>query len=263
MKSYQLNYKNAAIVYYSNRNTQKETLLFLHPAFSSSQVFNDQFQHFNDNYNLLAIDMPGHGATKTKGHKVTFRDIDDIIDLILKKEGIKKVHIIGVSLGSLVAQYFAEKYPVYISSVTIVGGYSIHKEYKKIIKAQRKEQMKWIPSMIFPNKERFAKKIVADTVCTETGKEKFLKTMSPLGMSTFMSMDGANSLFIDKAEMISYPLLALYGDHESEIALYAAELLKQLEPGAIVQYVEGAGHCIHLDQPNIFNETIQTFIMKH
>ena len=57
---------------------------------------------------------------------------------ILDTEQIEKIHVVGVSLGALIAQDFALKFPQRILSLTGLGGYNINKEQKEIAKAQRK-----------------------------------------------------------------------------------------------------------------------------
>lgn len=257
---YKINYQGADVVYYSNRNVGKETILFLHPAFSSAFVFQDQYNYFSGKYNWIGIDMPGHGKTKESKKGITFKEIEKIIDSILKKEKIDKVHIVGVSLGSLVAQSFADQYPEQVQSVVVVGGYSIHKGFQEIAKIQKKEQLKWIPSLLFSFNGKFKKKTVASSVYTEEGLRKFEESMNGFSFSSFMSMDGANDFFVEKNTEVNYPLLVLYGEHESEVALYAAKQFEKLEPSAIIKFISDAGHCINLDQAEKFNQEIEQFI---
>ncbi|MDQ0360967.1 alpha/beta fold hydrolase [Breznakia pachnodae] len=263
MKSYILNYKEVPITYYTNQNKDKETLLFLHAAFSSSKAFEEQFEYFKDNYNIILIDMPGHGETGPNKKRINFKSIEDIIHQILKQENVSSVHIIGVSLGSLVAQSFAYKYPDKVSSVVVIGGYSIHKDYQKVLKEQKKEQRRWMPAMLFSFNNKFKKNVVTQAAYTQEGIDKFLQSMSDFKFSTFMTMDGANSFFVDVQTPVRYPTLVMYGEHENEIALEAGKTFEAKEPNAEVVYVEGAGHCINLDQNDKFNIILGDWLKKH
>lgn len=263
MNSYILNYQEVPITYYTNRNKNKETLLFLHAAFSSSKAFEEQYQYFKNDYNIILIDMPGHGETGPNKKRVNFKSIEDIIAQILRKEDIQSVHIIGVSLGSLVAQSFAYKYPNMVSSVVVIGGYSIHKEYQEVLKEQKKEQRRWMPSMLFSFNNKFKKNVVTQAAYTQEGIDKFLQSMSDFKFSTFMTMDGANSFFVDVQTPMPYPALIMYGEHETEIALKAGKTFESKEPNAEVIYVKGAGHCINLDQNDKFNTILIDWLKKH
>lgn len=263
MKSYILNYKEVPITYYTNQNKDKETLLFLHAAFSSSKAFEDQYQHFKDSYNIILIDMPGHGETGPNKKRVNFKSIEDITYQILKQENVSSVHIIGVSLGSLVAQAFAYKYPDIISSVVVIGGYSIHKDYQKVLKEQKKEQRRWMPAMLFSFNNKFKKNTVTQAAYTKEGIDKFLHSMNDFKFSTFMTMDGANSFFVDMQAPVAYPILVVYGEHENQITLEAGKTFVSKEPNAEVVYVEGAGHCVNLDQNDKFNTILNSWLIKH
>lgn len=60
----QLIFRNAQIAYNIEENKDKETLLMLHPAFADHQMFEAQAEDLKEHYQLIAIDMPGHGASQ-------------------------------------------------------------------------------------------------------------------------------------------------------------------------------------------------------
>ena len=109
MKQYQL--EESPIVYYISGNDKAEWILFLHAAFVNHNMFQAQIDYFQDKYNILTPDLIGHG----KSVKVRKGDgIDQMslwISRILKTEKIEKVHIVGISLGAVIAQDFANRYP--------------------------------------------------------------------------------------------------------------------------------------------------------
>ena len=60
--------------------------------------------------------MPGHGASQVRGSKVTLRDMPDIINQLMAELQIPVVHLLGVSMGPIVAQTAAS------SSLYLLGG---------------------------------------------------------------------------------------------------------------------------------------------
>ena len=138
--------------YYVAGKKTAEAILFLHPAFADSHMFTPQLDHFSQNYFVIAMDMVGHGKSQLGRSKQTMAYMPGIIKAILLENGIEKVHIVGVSVGSLVAQSVAYQYPNLINSVTMVGGYSIHKDNSEIQKSQRKQIVKWMFLIIFSMK---------------------------------------------------------------------------------------------------------------
>ena len=117
---------NSPITYFVSRVGQAEWVLFIHAAFVNHNMFKAQFEYFEDKYNILAIDIIGHGqSTDTQKGDMIDKMAKWVFD-ILKTENIDKIHIVGVSLGAVLAQDFANRYPYAVSSLACFGGYDIN-----------------------------------------------------------------------------------------------------------------------------------------
>ena len=106
---------NSPITYYISRTGQAEWILFIHAAFVNHNMFKPQFEYFENKYNILAIDIIGHGQSTDTQKGDTINKMSMWIFDILKAENIDKVHIVGVSLGAVLAQDFANCYPYAVS----------------------------------------------------------------------------------------------------------------------------------------------------
>lgn len=80
---------------------------------------------FKTNINILAIDIIGHGRSINAGKGDSIDKMSEWILDILRVENIDKVHIVGVSLGAVLAQDFANRYSGSVSSLACFGGYDI------------------------------------------------------------------------------------------------------------------------------------------
>ena len=132
MKQYEL--EKSPIVYYMSGKEKDEWVLFIHAAFVNHRMFQSQIDYFRDKYNVLTLDIIGHGKS-TKTHKGDSIDkMSAWISEILKKEKIEKIHIVGISLGAVLAQDFANHYPEVVQSLACFGGYDINNFDAKIQK---------------------------------------------------------------------------------------------------------------------------------
>ncbi|PCJ47526.1 MAG: alpha/beta hydrolase [Gammaproteobacteria bacterium] len=99
----------------------RPTILMLH-GFSSDKVVWLRFaRHFTDKYNVIIPDMAGHGKTgfkKNWDYKAEAQ-VNRLVEL-LDKLNIKKVHVIGNSMGGFFSAHFAMSYPTKILSATLV-----------------------------------------------------------------------------------------------------------------------------------------------
>lgn len=111
-----------------NRNSNK-WLVFVHGIGGSTKTWKKQMNDFKD-YNLLLLDLPGHGGSQLQNFIVNIKNVNKAIKETLDSLNITNADFIALSLGSLVMANFAAIYPEYIHSLilggavlSIVGGY--------------------------------------------------------------------------------------------------------------------------------------------
>ena len=118
--------ENSPIAYYTAASANGEWLVFIHSAFVDSRMYEKQFQYFSGKYNLLAVDVLGHGNSIRAKKGDCIEKMSDWINLIFEKHGISSAHFAGVSLGSVFIQDFANKYENKVLSLACFGGYDIN-----------------------------------------------------------------------------------------------------------------------------------------
>lgn len=74
--------------------------------------------------------------------RVTVKKMSAWIHDIMNAEKIKKIHIVGISLGSVLAQDFANRYPEAVNSLACFGGYDINNFDKKMQKENGTSQIR-------------------------------------------------------------------------------------------------------------------------
>ncbi|TCP53407.1 pimeloyl-ACP methyl ester carboxylesterase [Tumebacillus sp. BK434] len=253
-------YRDAQIAYYFAENKEKETILLLHPAFADHEIFEAQTESFMEDYQVIAVDMPGHGDSQIKGRNVTLKDMPAILHQIMSDHEISALHIVGVSMGSLVAQAFADRYPERVKSVTMVGGYSIHKANEQILKAQKKEGLKWLGYMLFSMK-KFRDHVISVSCYTDRCRTVFRRGIGKFHRKSFSVMSGMNSFFRKQDTPVRYPLLIIVGQQDQQMIREAANTIHKLEKGSQLAVLPAAGHCANLDAPEEFNRLVKDFLL--
>jgi len=256
-----LDHNGTQIYYYTVGDNKREAVMLLHPAFADHHIFSGQVDYLSKEHFVVLVDMIGHGKSCPGGSRVKMGDMPEILSEIMAAEKIGKAHLAGVSLGSLIVQAFADKYPERVRTVTIVGGYSIHKDNKEILKAQAGEMGKWLAYFLFSMK-RFRKMVTKESVETERGRAVFLAGAQNFTRRSFSVMGGMNGIFAEKAEPMGYPMLIVCGAHDLKLIRTAGRRLHELEDNSTFVEVEDAGHCANIDNPNAFNKAYSAFISK-
>ena len=101
-------------------NNSKEWVLLIHGLGGSINTWKYQIEDLNE-YNVLAVDLEGHGGSAfEKRRRLLTRSASEINE-ILESEHIEKVHVIALSLGTLVAMEFAYLYKEKVKSILLAG----------------------------------------------------------------------------------------------------------------------------------------------
>ncbi|KGX86359.1 alpha/beta fold hydrolase [Pontibacillus litoralis] len=96
-------------------------IIFLHGLGGNYQIFNKQIEPFRAHYNLLFINLPGHGQSPyRKTNNLLSTTSKQVID-VLNAEKIPSAHFLGVSLGTVIMQQIAMEYPDRIKSMVLAG----------------------------------------------------------------------------------------------------------------------------------------------
>lgn len=247
------------IAYYISGKEKAEWILFIHAAFVNHHMFQRQIDYFQNQYNILTLDIIGHGKSTGTQKGDSIDKMSAWIREILKKEEIEKIHIVGISLGAVLAQDFANQYPEAVQSLACFGGYDINNFDVKMQKENSASQMLMMLKAIFSVKwfAESNKKISAYTV---QAQKDFYEMNIEFPKKSFMYLASLGSMVnVRQAKPRKYPLLIGCGEHDIPMELSAVKMWKESEPECSVVIFEDAGHCVNMDVPDIFNAAMEKF----
>ncbi|MCI9589799.1 MAG: alpha/beta hydrolase [Lachnospiraceae bacterium] len=250
---------NSPITYFVSRTGQAQWILFIHAAFVNHNMFKTQFEYFENRYNILAIDIIGHGQSTDTQKGDTIDKMPKWIFNILKTENIDKVHIVGVSLGAVLAQAFANCYPYAVSSLACFGGYDINNfDAKMKNKNSAKQKLMMLKALL--SVKWFAKANKKISAYTSQAQNEFFAMNILFPKKSFMFLATLNRMVNKyKTGERNYPLLIGCGKFDIPMELEAIKAWKSSEPDCTVVLFENAGHCVNMDAPQEFNKTMEEF----
>ncbi|MCM1175472.1 MAG: alpha/beta hydrolase [Blautia sp.] len=251
--------EKSPITYYISGNDHNEWCLFLHAAFVDHKMYGTQIEYFQNKYNILTMDIIGHGqSTDTKKGDSIDKMSVWIYD-IMKTENIEKAHIVGVSLGAVLAQDFANRYPDAVNSLACFGGYDINNFDVKMQKENSISQMLMMLKALVSVKW-FAKANKKISAYTLQAQNEFYDMNIQFPGKSFMYLASLNSMVnVYQTKQRMYPLLIGCGKFDVPMELSAVEMWKNREPQAETVIFEDAGHCVNMDVPQKFNEVMEKF----
>ena len=222
----------------------KETLLFVHSAMTNHHLFDEQFEFFEDKANIVAIDLFDHGQS-TKGKLL---EIKETINEVLALEQIEQVHAVGIELGAMVVQDFANDYPHKIKSLTCVSSYDIfnlNRNLQQFLDEHNVRNMLKRDSQI--NKMSN----------TKEGKEKLKQLFEQFEVKSALVKNDILRLRGQRPKKTrNYPLTIVAGELDHEDLKFASEFWHKSEPDSKYIEIEGASQMVNLDQAEAFNKVL-------
>lgn len=244
------------IVYYVSRGGA-DWVLFLHAAYVNHQMFREQFEYFKGRCSILAVDILGHGQSTDAANGDTISKMSQWIKEIMQKEGIDKIHIVGVSLGAVLAQDFANNYPDSVKSLACFGGYDINNFDVKMQKGNGAAQIAMMLKAVFSIKW-FAKAVKKVSAYTSQAQDEFYGMNILFPKRSFMYLASLNSMVnVHKPQRRNYPLLIGCGEYDIPMELAAVKAWAESEPNCKTVIFENAGHCANMDAPREFNAELE------
>ena len=127
--------------YYSFINNNTNPLVFIHGVGLDHKMWEPQINSLNNN-SIITYDLLGHGKTPFNKEEVTLDDFSNQLDDLIKFLKVDKIHLIGFSLGSLIALDFASKFQDKLKTLTLLGTTYKRTSEQRALVIERFEQAK-------------------------------------------------------------------------------------------------------------------------
>jgi len=164
---------------------EKNPIVFIHGVGLTKEIWEPQVNFFK-NYNTLTYDLLGHGNSPLKKPKVTIEDFSKQLFNLINDLNFEKIHLVGFSLGALIARDFASKNSDRLSSLIIHGSiYKRTEEQKRVVQnrfevakmnksASKKTALRrWLSEGFIKKNPNIYKKIYS--ILERNNREDFLK----------------------------------------------------------------------------------------
>ena len=127
--------------YIFNKKEQSIPIVFIHGVGLTYEIWQPQLDFFK-NYSNVSYDILGHGKSSLTKKNISFDDFSDQLIELINELKIDKIHLVGFSIGSLIARNFATKFNDRLQSLILLGSIYKRSEQQQEIVNQRFEQAK-------------------------------------------------------------------------------------------------------------------------
>jgi 3-oxoadipate enol-lactonase len=229
-----------------------------------------QIPFFKRRMMVIALDNRGIGESSRPDYSYTMdMFIDESIALLDHLQIEDPLHVIGISMGGMIAQQFALKYPQKVKSLILLAT-AAHMDPKPLI--DKYKHFKELP-LDEAFKERlelmfspdFIKKVQQDESLSKTLKNK-LMLENPPTMQDYKNRGAAIAEHDtrDQLHNITQPTLILTGSNDKIIPTEESHFLHEKIPNSKIEIIEGYGHgSLLIEDFERINNIIWDFIQKH
>lgn len=250
---------------YENKNTDK-WVSFVHGAGGSSSIWFRQIRAFKKEFNVLVLDLRGHGNSKptlkdTFKSEYTFDAITEDIVEVLDHLQIKKSHFIGISLGTILIRNLAEKRPDLVESMVMGGA---------ILKLNTRSQIlmrlgvifksvvpymylyKLFAFIIMPKKNHKESRTIFANEAKKLYQKEFIRWFK-------LTAEINPLLRFFRAKDIQIPTLYIMGE-EDHLFLPSIKKVTKSHVMAQLHIIEKCGHVVNVEKPEDFNTNTIDFL---
>lgn len=248
-------------------NTSTKWVTFVHGAGGSSTIWYKQLREFKKHFNVLLLDLRGHGSSKVHlkdafKDKYTFDNITEDLLEVINFEKIEKSHFIGISLGTILIRNLAEKHPHRVESM-IMGGAIMKLDLRSQILMRLGVVLKsvvpylWLYKffafVIMPNKNHKESRLLFVREAKKLCQKEFIRwfkltsEINPL-LHFFRTVD------------IKIPTLYVMGA-EDYLFLPTIKQMVLAHKSAELVVVKNCGHVVNVEQPRFFNDTVIKYLL--
>ncbi len=215
-----------------------------------------------DRFTLLSYDLPGHGETPVPDAPYGVEDLSAQLAGVLRREGVSRAHVMGISLGGLVTQCFAATEPAMVDRIVLCDTTPRYTDEARANWAVRAAAARNNgPASLLPDIEKIwftepfrtatppAVQLVRDTFRACSG-EGYALACEALAAAELRPL----------APRIKAPALVICGSEERPPFLDAARWLGDNIAGARVEFIPQAAHASVLEQPQLAEALVRGFL---
>ena len=221
-----------------------EALVFLHSGLQTSTTdFIQQQSMFSEQYQVISPDLRGHGKSTAADISDFFKDSAQDLDETFNKLDLQSAHIVGASLGALVAIVFAKRFPSRVKTLTISGVTKQKPDNWQSLHQQEAEMQ----AQLLENEEAVS----------------YMNDLHGPDWKRFIDMGKSENWYpfneTDDLSRISSPVLVIAGEGSMNESLSAIGYREEQE-NIHISIIPFASHLVHEEQPELYSEVLGRFL---
>jgi pimeloyl-ACP methyl ester carboxylesterase len=243
-----------------------QPVVCLHGIGGGAESFQHQLAGGFDTFTLRALDLPGYGGSDPIT-PMTFQGLSERLSAFLDELGTEKVHLVGHSIGGMLALDHAIRVPDQVATLTLIGTTSAFggkdDSFKTAFLKARLEPLERGLSMAEMARET-APHLVGPNA-TPGVADEVADILAQVSKSTWRAILECLVTFNRRADLarVAQPCLLIAGEHDTNAPSRTMKKMAQNLQNAEFHIIRGAGHIINQEDSVAVNDLLRYFFRRH
>lgn len=249
------------MLYYRKKyNGKKDWVVFIHPLGGSSVTYYKQLKDFQKHFNLLMIDLHGHGKSRKSITGMKPNEIAQDIVNIINSENIDCAYFVGMCLGNVVVDLIYENSPEKVKGIVYGAPVKEINSFNKTLLNMGNLFKHLMPHDVLYN--LFAIAMMPKKNHKES-RNLFVRQAKKMKRSDFLDWFNlilSNQNFYDNRDIKEDNISKLYiFGSEDHLFISKANKYVEKDKNAKLHIIDGAGHMCNIDGYKEFNNVAIEF----
>ena len=241
-----------------NFDKEKPSILLMHGSGLTHIVWSLHEQFYaSQGYNILSVDLPGHGNSEGPSLK-SIEEISDWIKSLINALDITKIIIIGHSQGCLAGIDFAARYQNLLSSLVLVAGSYKMPVNKDLIDLAEAGDEKAISLMMKWGYEGSKAFIGGNPVKKIINSSREIREVLAVDLNACNNYKGGK----ESLEKINCPTLCIFGDLDKMVTLEMGNKMALMIKNSEKKVIKNCGHMIIFEKAFEMRQIVKEFLLK-
>ena len=254
---------NGLEAYYEIHGTGgRPWLVFSHSLACSSRMWDGQIAALEDRFRVLVYDTRGHGQSAAPKGQYTLEGLADDLHGLLKHVKAERPHFVGLSMGGMIGQTFALKYPGVLASLTLADTTSRYPAEAAPIWQERirMAEEKGMAALVEATLERWFTPAFRNSRKEEVERVAAQILETPLAGYIGCCHAIPKINVTDRLKEIRLPALVICGEQDPATPPAMAQEIAKNLPGAKLALIPQAAHLANIEQLEAFNRALDGFL---
>jgi 3-oxoadipate enol-lactonase len=225
---------------------------------SNLSMWDPQIPALTSRYRVLRYDTRGHGGTDAPAGPYSLEELTEDLRALLQALGISRTHFVGLSMGGMIGQMMALKYPQMLQSVVLCDTMSRVPTEAKPLWDER----------IHMAETRGMEPLVESTIArwfTEPFRQQGAPVLDQVRtmIRTTPTRGYAALNLTDRLKEITLPTQIIVGEDDPGTPVSASRTIHEQIKGSELVILKSAAHLSNLEQAAAFNQALTAFLAKH